>query len=114
MFDAPMPAAPENAMTCSDWFTPAPSTDPTDCVLVTVTLLSAVVAVAVQISATPRCTAARRTRVHVRPPPEIVRFWVLVPVVGPSEAASAMSTAPGVVLNGAVVRGPTPSENTLA
>src|SRR5678816_3991806 len=82
MAEAPMPDAPVNAITVSDWFTGRPSTLVTDCVLVTVTLVSAAGAVAVQISATPRCTAARVTRVHVRPAPEMVSVCVFAPVVG--------------------------------
>src|SRR5262245_19082524 len=71
-------------------------------------------AVAVQISASPRATAARCTRVQVRPPPEIVRFWLFTPVVGPSDAASAIRTSPGaVVLKAGVVCVPAPSANTV-
>src|SRR4051794_31331572 len=85
MFDAPMPDAPVNAITVNDWLTAAPRTLVTDWVLVTVTPVSAAGAVAVQISATPRCVAARCTRVHDRPAPETVMFWLFAPDVGPSD-----------------------------
>src|SRR4029078_1205483 len=94
MFDAPTPLAPVNGTTGSDWLTGAPRTEVTDWVLVTVTPASAAGAVAVQISAAPRCVAARCTRVHVRPAPETVSDCVLAPVVGPSDAAKASSTSP--------------------
>src|SRR4051812_10201281 len=110
MLLAPTPLAPVKATTVSDWFT-APASD---CVLETDTLLRAAAAVAVQISATPRDTAARATRVQVNPAPDTVRNWLFVPVVGPSDAASATSTVAPVVLNGAVVRAPAPSEKTVA
>src|SRR4029078_9543428 len=112
--EAPMPDAPVNAITVSDWFTGRQSTLVTDWVLVTVTLLSAAGAVAVQISATPRCTAARCTRVQVRPAPETVMFWLVAPLVGPSHAPSATRTSPGVVvLKAGVVCGPVPSAETV-
>src|SRR3954471_19476684 len=114
MFDAPTPLAPVKATTVSDWFTGAPSTLVADCVLVMLTLVSTPGAVAVQISATPRAIAARWTRVQVSPPPEMVRLCVFVPAVGPSEAANASKTSPAAaVVNGAVVRAPVPSENTI-
>src|SRR5690242_2488501 len=115
MFDAPMPVALLNATTLSSWLTAAPFTSVTDCALLTVTLLRAAGAVAVQISETPRDVAARATRDHARPAPEMVSVCVLVPVVGPSEAAKATSTSPApVVLNAGVVRVPVPFEKTFA
>src|SRR4051794_10744954 len=88
-FDAPMPLTPENAMTVSDWCTP-----PAACVLVTVTPVNTAGAVAVQISASPNRAAARRTRVQVRPAPEIVSVCALT-AAGPSDAANATSRSPG-------------------
>src|SRR4051812_46927519 len=96
MFEAPTPLAPVNATTLSDWLTGAPKTEVTDCVLVTVTPVSAAGAVAVQISATPLCVAARCTRVQVRPAPDTVRVCVFVPVAGPSQAAAAGCRGAGV------------------
>src|SRR4051812_34624947 len=110
MLLAPTPLAPVKATTVSDWFT-APASD---CVLLTDTLLRAAAAVAVQISATPRDTAARATRVQFNPAPDTVRNWLLVPVVGPSDAASAIRTVAPVVLNAGVVRAPVPSTKTVA
>jgi hypothetical protein len=79
-------------------------------VLETVTLVSAVAARAVQISLAPNWVAARCTRVHVRPAPEMVSDCALA-AAGPSEAAKATSRSPGVaMLNAAVVRLPSPSE----
>src|SRR5262245_34109362 len=101
-------------MTVSDWFGGRPRTVGTDCVLDTVTFDRMPVAVAVQISATPRCVAARCTRLQVRPPPEIVSSWLFTPVVGPSDAASAMRTSPAaVVLKAGVVCVPAPSAKTV-
>ena len=71
--DAPTPEAPLNAITVSDWCAP-----PDDCVLETVTLVSTVGAEAFQISASPNCVAARRTRVHARPAPAMVSVCPLV------------------------------------
>src|SRR3954465_9762094 len=114
MFEAPTPDAPVKAITVSDWFGARPSTRGTDCVLVTVTPLSAVAAVAVQISATPRCVAARCTRLHDSPAPETVMNWLLVPLVGPSDATSAISTSPGALgLKAGVVCAPAPSAETV-
>src|SRR3954470_14526197 len=98
MFEAPTPLAPVNATTLSDWLTGAPKTEVTDCVLVTVTPVSTAGAVAVQISATPLCVAARCTRVGVGPPPDRVRVCVFGPVAAPSEAAKASSTSPAALV----------------
>src|SRR5437868_1800059 len=114
MLEAPMAVALLNATTLSSWLTAAPFTSVTDCTLLTVTPLNAAGAVAVQISETPRDVAARATRVHARPAPEMVSVCVLVPVVGPSEAANATSTSAAVVLNAGVVRVPVPFEKTFA
>src|SRR4051812_8800739 len=110
--DAPTPLALVNAITSSDWLTGAPSTVVTDCVLVTVALVSTAGAVAVQISETPRDVAARCTLVHARPAPDTVMFWVLAPVVGPSDPISAMSTSPAVVVLSVTDRAPVPSAET--
>src|SRR4051812_50160369 len=94
MFEAPTPLARVNATTLSDWLTGAPKTEVTDCVLVTVTPVSAAGAVAVQISATPLCVAARCTRVQVRPAPDTVRGCVFVPVAGPARAGEGGRHSP--------------------
>src|SRR6476646_5424575 len=53
-------------------------------------------------------------RVQASPAPDTVSVCVLAPLVGPSDAANASSTSPPpAVLNGAVVRGPVPSEKTV-
>src|SRR5882762_6573597 len=86
------------------WLTGPLFTTVTDCVLVTVTLVNKVGAVAVQISETPRAVAARCTRVQVRPAPEIVRFWLFAAgAMGPSDAASATSNWPPLVVLKAAV-----------
>src|SRR6185295_5535820 len=85
----------------------------TDCVLVTVTPVNTVGAVAVQISTTPGRPAMLRTRVQARPAPEIVSDCALA-ALGPSDAANATSTSPAlVVLKAAVVRAPVPSADTV-
>src|SRR4051794_30512486 len=103
-----MPLIPENAMTVSDWRKPV-----TACVLETVTFDSSPVALAVQISETPKDVLARLTIVQPRPPPAMVSRWPLTEA-GPAEGANATSTSPGtVVLNAAVVRLFNPSEDTI-
>src|SRR5258705_28027 len=72
------------------------------------TLESGVGAVARQISEVPACVLARCTSVQTRPPPETVS--ICPPERGPSDAASASSSSPGVdVLNDFVLRIPLPS-----
>src|SRR5262245_60247571 len=110
MPETPMPDDPVKPRTVRLCATALPLTRRA-CELVTV-MLAEEDAVAVQISASPRWTAARCTRVHARPPPEIVRVW-FVPVAGPSEAASATRTVPDETLNADVVIGPRPSTDTF-
>src|SRR4051794_41973722 len=64
MLAAPTPATPVNAITVNDWCMPV-----ADCVLDTVTLVSAAGAGALQISATPKCVFARARRGPRRPAP---------------------------------------------
>src|SRR5258706_5351021 len=65
---------------------------------------------ACQISATPVIPLALLTRLHVRPPPLMVRLWP--PVVGPDDVANATTRSPAKVLNGPAVLVPEPSANT--
>src|SRR6267142_1999523 len=105
-----MPLTPVNVTTVNDWLKGPPAV--TDCVLVTVTLVNAAGAVAVQISTTPGRPAILRTRVQVRPAPEMVSVCALA-ALGPSDAANATSTSPAlVVLKTGVVRVPVPSTET--
>src|SRR3954465_8096704 len=95
---APTALAFLNATTPSDWLIGAPLNNVTDCVLVTVALVSTVGAVAVQISDTPRDVPARWRGGQGRPPPVTVSVWVFVPVGNPSDPTSATSTSPATVV----------------
>src|SRR5207247_10965245 len=65
---------------------------------------------ACQISATPDVPLALLTRLHVRPPPLMVRLWP--PAAGPSDVANATTRSPAKVSNVSVVLAPVPSTIT--
>src|SRR4051812_30606305 len=95
--EAPMPLAPLNATTVSDWLYGVFA-----CVDVTAAFESAAGAVAVHISVVPPCVLTRLTSDHANPPPDSVSVCAALP--GPSDVAKATSTSPGRrVLNAAVV-----------